>query len=514
MTAFHTNCTLPISAPYFVSAPNVRGTLDIVWNCLSVLLLCTWSILHLNVPVESYSTGTCQKYVRGMKRFGKKIKWMMFSLLAPEWLLGKALGDLMSASLLEKKFREFAYSDDVPWMKSHVFLANMGGFAIQFGALDQGVPMRLEGHLEGTDTVDQSHVIKRPRDIPALMIEGTNDVIEACVPRQQGTGAEDSIGSTKLHSKDPEHRQPAKPHPSQRRTLKRKGNLPPQSQLFVSGNQAIALPRQIPKDDVGRIPDSTQATVDELKIINSLPKLSEDSLEDRNKGDTLVKLFALGQVVWLAIQLTTRLNRHLPISQLEIVTLAFAVCSGLTYMLLLQKPKDVQTSINVDAARYPTPEEMVRIAVCGPYTFGTARRHPRIQNNALHRDQEEDGNAMLYMTLGTLFGALVFGSIHCLAWNTAFPTTVERTIWRVASVVTTATTPVEVLIVILFRKIAAPEGFKLPQYKHSTKIWLFVLSIPYGLARFFVFVEVFRGLFYLPVDGFVTTWASNVPHIG
>ncbi|KAF8847290.1 hypothetical protein BDZ45DRAFT_665973 [Acephala macrosclerotiorum] len=402
MISFRTNCTLPGAAPYFVSAPNVRGTLEIVWNCLSVLLLCTWSILHLNVPVQTHAAGTYQKHVRAMKRFGKKIKWMMFSLLAPEWLLGKALSDLMSASLLVKKFHEFTDTDDVTWTKSHVFLANMGGFAIQF------------------------------------ICQGDTWIVDA-------------------------------------------------NQLFL---------------------------LRKMDIIQSLPRLSEDSLRDRNKSDELVKLFALGQVLWLVIQLITRLERHLPISQLEIVTLSFAACSVFTYMLLLQKPKDVQTSIDVDAARYPTPEEMVRIAVCGPYTFGTSRHHPWIPNNALHRDQEMGGSAMVYMTLGTLFGALIFGAIHCLAWNTTFPTAVERTIWRVASVVTTATTPIEVLIVVMFRKIAAPDGFKLPKYKHSTKIWLFILSIPYGLARTFVFVEIFRSLFYLPVDGFVTTWARNFPHIG
>lgn len=496
----------------------------------------------------------------------------------------------MSASLLVKKFHEFTDTDDVTWTKSHVFLANMGGFAIQFSGLED--VLNLEEHWDGEEATDETRH-ERSIGSPGLGIDTTNDAVQICASRQSATRIEGCVHNTDLHVEDPELYGEVLPPASPYNGKNQRRNTSGSSKSIISGTRLSASPSVNLIDDVPpeiraqlatwskKLEDSTNNRnvflgtscirnktnariaaravsalrishfkeswennrfyanhrrwfanlrvcqgdtwiVDanqlfllrKMDIIQSLPRLSEDSLRDRNKSDELVKLFALGQVLWLVIQLITRLERHLPISQLEIVTLSFAACSVFTYMLLLQKPKDVQTSIDVDAARYPTPEEMVRIAVCGPYTFGTSRHHPWIPNNALHRDQEMGGSAMVYMTLGTLFGALIFGAIHCLAWNTTFPTAVERTIWRVASVVTTATTPIEVLIVVMFRKIAAPDGFKLPKYKHSTKIWLFILSIPYGLARTFVFVEIFRSLFYLPVDGFVTTWARNFPHIG
>lgn len=38
MTNFNINCTLPPENPTTFVAPNARDTLDIVWDCLSILL--------------------------------------------------------------------------------------------------------------------------------------------------------------------------------------------------------------------------------------------------------------------------------------------------------------------------------------------------------------------------------------------------------------------------------------------------------------------------------------------
>jgi hypothetical protein len=45
------------------------------------------------------------------------------------------------------------------------------------------------------------------------------------------------------------------------------------------------------------------------------------------------------------------------------------------------------------------------------------------------------------------------------------------------------------------------------------KIWDIFFGSLYVLARAFLLVEIFRTLFYLPEDAYVTTWASNFPHV-
>ena len=52
------NCTTPTQHVNFVSSPQARGTMDIIWTCFAVLSLCTWTVQHLMVPVhKEYEKG-------------------------------------------------------------------------------------------------------------------------------------------------------------------------------------------------------------------------------------------------------------------------------------------------------------------------------------------------------------------------------------------------------------------------------------------------------------------------
>ncbi|PVH96338.1 hypothetical protein DM02DRAFT_124392 [Periconia macrospinosa] len=158
MLAFRTNCTLPLEKVHFVSGPNVRGTLDIVWSCLSVIFLCTWSILHLNVPTQSTPSKQKdpgfsikkfwdQRFSRTLHRLRKKFQWMFITFVFPEQLLVLAWIEWQQVSSFTKRFEEFADNDNVQWTRSHIHYANMGGFHIQFiSSPEVGVDCDLESH--------------------------------------------------------------------------------------------------------------------------------------------------------------------------------------------------------------------------------------------------------------------------------------------------------------------------------------------------------------------------------
>ncbi|KAK3339896.1 hypothetical protein B0T25DRAFT_523567 [Lasiosphaeria hispida] len=55
------------SAVTSVTSPNVRGALDIVWSCLAILELCTWSILRLNVPMQTIVSRRRGTYLRAIE---------------------------------------------------------------------------------------------------------------------------------------------------------------------------------------------------------------------------------------------------------------------------------------------------------------------------------------------------------------------------------------------------------------------------------------------------------------
>jgi hypothetical protein len=137
MAIFSINCTLPPHATTFARPPNARGTMDIVYSCLAVIVLCTWSVLHLNVPAQITSAKWHEKPARCMSRTFTKVGWMAFNILAPEWPFSKAVCGRTSECQRRKKFKEYSDHDEVPWSSSHTQLANMGGFVIRF---DQRLP--------------------------------------------------------------------------------------------------------------------------------------------------------------------------------------------------------------------------------------------------------------------------------------------------------------------------------------------------------------------------------------
>ncbi|KAK1219028.1 hypothetical protein PQX77_018256 [Marasmius sp. AFHP31] len=80
----------------------------------------------------------------------------------------------------------------------------------------------------------------------------------------------------------------------------------------------------------------------------SLPILSEREIQDRSKGDGLSKTFILLQTTWFLFQILARAVSGLPMTELELVTVAFATLNILAYVFWYNKP------LNVDCP-VPTP---------------------------------------------------------------------------------------------------------------------------------------------------------------
>jgi hypothetical protein len=76
--------------------------MNLVWNCLTTVIACSWSILHFNVPGRH--DGTCIK-------FWRKVKWVSITVVFPEFIFAKAvcelqmaIDDLRELSLQQKAF--------------------------------------------------------------------------------------------------------------------------------------------------------------------------------------------------------------------------------------------------------------------------------------------------------------------------------------------------------------------------------------------------------------------------
>ncbi|KAJ7453398.1 hypothetical protein FB451DRAFT_1519683 [Mycena latifolia] len=86
-----------------------------------------------------------------------------------------------------------------------------------------------------------------------------------------------------------------------------------------------------------------------------------EEIADRSKGDALSKGTALLQGLWFITQIAARFVRRLPISELEIATLAYAVVNVFTRVLWWAKPLDVKQPIRIGPAR-----EDFYLLPCGP----------------------------------------------------------------------------------------------------------------------------------------------------
>jgi hypothetical protein len=246
----------------------------------------------------------------------------------------------------------------------------------------------------------------------------------------------------------------------------------------------------------------------------TLPNIPTTNINDKSKDDFFVKLIAIFQVFWFVLQVIVRAAKGLNISQLEIAVTAFAVCAIITYLMILPKPKGVQVPVSLIEFDTTIPIERLRCL---------HRRHLQgylrglfapnegivvavdVMGAPIPNDALQPGRAVIYLHVGVAIGGVIFGAIHIAAWNFSFPTPIEQTLWRGASVLSTALLPVMYIVLLLNEFLV-----RTPQL--LIKVWDIGFGGLYLAARLFLLTETFRALFYLPPEAYVTTWAASVPH--
>lgn len=102
----------------WVDSPNQRGTIDIIWSCITTLAICCWVMLHLNVPAKNDNLWTL---------FLRRARWLMLALLSPELVMLFACGQWASAQRSVADMHSLGYQN---WTMIHAFYADMGGFLL------------------------------------------------------------------------------------------------------------------------------------------------------------------------------------------------------------------------------------------------------------------------------------------------------------------------------------------------------------------------------------------------
>lgn len=194
------------------------------------------------------------------------------------------------------------------------------------------------------------------------------------------------------------------------------------------------------------------------------PAMTKEAIQDKSKSDWFAKGVAVLQFSQLALSLMVRTSRGLAFSQLEAVTVAFAVCGALTYLVYLHKPQHVQTPFVVWMGGTKAPR--LRHEETYDSFWGILLNKPKSATGTDGDGTERIPNdnvptsssSMVHPAMPLLaLASGLFGAMHAIAWNFEFPTAIEKILWRTATAVA-AGSPVIGLIVVPFAQSTIPSG--------------------------------------------------------
>lgn len=92
-----------------------------------------------------------------------------------------------------------------------------------------------------------------------------------------------------------------------------------------------------------------------LAKLGQLPAVPVDLIRDKSKANHFAKLLVLMQAGWLAVECATRAASHLPLTLLELNTVAHVACALVAYALWWNKPLDVEQPMVLDCGKQKRP---------------------------------------------------------------------------------------------------------------------------------------------------------------
>jgi len=266
------------------------------------------------------------------------------------------------------------------------------------------------------------------------------------------------------------------------------------------------------------------------------------------------------------IQCIARGVRGLPITELELATIAFAGLNFVIYVLWWDKPLNVQCGVRVykkritdlpvddgdvettarfwvalgDAlstlpaaiVRGPLKEDfrfdewfwLARVLgwpVVKPFLIIIGRNDTVGEKrfDTFYPSWHESPLDELPFTMAVAGIASAFGGIHCIGWSFTFPSGTERTLWRVASIsITSVPIPLSIFLITPYnlprplRKFVYL--FRGPVADKIVQFLVPLLSVLYILSRLLLLTLPFLCLRSLPPAAYHTVhWASFIPHI-
>ncbi|KAK7024467.1 hypothetical protein VNI00_016264 [Paramarasmius palmivorus] len=321
----------------------------------------------------------------------------------------------------------------------------------------------------------------------------------------------------------------------------------------------------MPTQETSLPPSSELTTPLEFLVAKGYITLTEDEIKDKSHADVITKSIAVIQTTWFIMQVIARAVEGLAITELEIVTVGFAILNFGTYFLWWNKPLRVGHHVRV----YWRHREMKierKEGQEGPGEEVGKRKESwlcwlgRAATNVvgyIYLNNTPKGFASWILKLSFLplvildhifivcFGILIdrdssalatpissrlgndpldlyitvygiaalFGAIHCIPWVFHFPTHIEQLLWRI-SAVAVAVAPVAMgLLHGYWKRFLDKDDPDLLDV--IAFILILILSLAYAVFRISLIVIAFTSLRDLSPSAYQTVqWTILWPHIG
>ncbi|PLB49778.1 hypothetical protein P170DRAFT_426646 [Aspergillus steynii IBT 23096] len=265
------------------SSPDTRGTIDILWSCLSTLALCVWTAIHPNIPVV----------YKFWPVFFDRLGLMGLAIVFPEIIITAAWSQRRRGqSLLADVNRSFGY------------LPKVSGPKLRTRNLFKKSPYKSPN-----DSIRQT-------DSPLTTYSGVELV---ALP------ASDNSRIARHHQWDLD-----------RALFGVMGGYAMETRYHTHDGEEHILRRLVTADGISI-----------LARIGELPAITLNDIEERSKADIFAKSIVVGQIIWFALQVFGRLGRNLPVTPLETHTAIHVGCTILVYIIWFHKPYNLTQSIVV-----------------------------------------------------------------------------------------------------------------------------------------------------------------------
>ncbi|KAK7021838.1 hypothetical protein VNI00_017224 [Paramarasmius palmivorus] len=281
--------------------------------------------------------------------------------------------------------------------------------------------------------------------------------------------------------------------------------------------------------------------------------LTENEIKDRSHADFIAKSVAVIQTTWFILQVIARAVQGLAITELEIMTVGFAILNFGTYFLWWNKPlrvghptkvywrlENMSGKSNVKRGKRriwsickgggdaivkyiykikpPSDSTIIRLLLLPIWIplhiFFVCLQILRDNDNKSlafpisSRLKKEPG----HLYIAVYGAAALFGAIHCIPWVFQFLTHTEQSLWRI-SAIAVAAAPIAVGPLHAYMSSFDDHPWN---WKDKGIVTLVaILSLAYAAFRIILIVIAFTSLRYLPPGAYQTVqWTTFIPHVG